>query len=197
MPIPGKLVELVSVALLAACTSQKEPAENAVAQLETSLNEIRADAQQYSAEQLLAVEASVNRLKENLAKQDYGAVLQAAPAVRSDLESLKSATATAKTNAEEMLATAQSEWNELTASVPPMVEKLQAKVDQISKSRKYPKGMDKAAFEAAKSDFETLKTEWTEAGAELASGQAADSVRKARSAKAKAEQLINQLEVQV
>lgn len=197
MPIPGKLVALVAVALLAACTSQKEPAENAIAQLETSLNEIRADAQQYSAEQLQAVEASVNRLKENLAKQDYGAVLQAAPAVRSDLESLKSATATAKTNAEEMLAAAQSEWNELTASLPPMVEKLQAKVDQISKSRKYPKGMDKAAFEAAKSDFETLKTEWTEAGAEFASGQAANAVRKARSAKAKAEGLINQLEVQV
>ena len=197
MRTPGKFVALVAVALLTACSSQKEPAENAVAQLEASLNEVRADAQQYSAEQLQSVEASVNRLKENLAKQDYGTVVQAAPAVRSDLESLKSATATAKTHAEEMLAAAQSEWNELTASVPPMVEKLQAKVDQISKSRRYPKGMDKAAFEAAKSGFETLKTEWTEAGAEFASGQAANAVRKARSAKAKAEELINQLEVQV
>ncbi len=197
MRIPGKLVALVAVALFAACTSQKEPAANAVAQLEASLNEIRTDAQQYSAEQLQSVEASVNRLKENLAKQDYGAVLQAAPAVRSDVESLKTATATAKAHAEEMVAEAQSEWNELTASVPPMVEKLQARVDQISKSRKYPKGMDKAGFEAAKSGFETLKTEWTEAGAEFASGQAANAVRKGRGAKAKAEGLINQLEVQV
>jgi chromosome segregation ATPase len=197
MSTPGKIVALVAAALLAACTSQKEPAENAIAQLETSLNEIRADAQQYSAEQLQSVEASVNRLKENLAKQDYGAVLQGAPAVRSDLESLKSATTTAKAHAEELLAEAQTEWSELTSSVPPMVEKLQAKVDQISKTRKYPKGMDKAAFEAAKSGLESLKTEWTEAGAEFASGQAADAVRKARNAKARAEQLINQLEVQV
>ena len=52
-----------------------------------------------------------------------------------------------------MLAAAQSEWNELTASVPPMVEKLQARVDQLSKTRKYPKGMDKAAFEAAKTEL--------------------------------------------
>lgn len=197
MRIPGKFVALTAVALLAACTSQEEPAGSAVSQLEASLNEIRADAQQYSAEQLQSVEASINRLKERLAKQDYGAVVQAAPAVRSDLEALKSATATAKANAEEMLAAAQSEWNELSASVPSMVEKLQARVDQISKSRKYPQGMDKTAFEAAKSGFETLKTEWTEAGTEFASGQAANAVRKARGAKAKAEVLISQLEAQV
>ena len=104
MRTPGTFVALVAVALLTACSSQKEPAENAVAQLEASLNEVRADAQQYSAEQLQSVEASINRLKENLAKQEYGTALKAAPAVRSDLESLKSATATAKTHAEEMLA---------------------------------------------------------------------------------------------
>ena len=123
--------------------------------------------------------------------------MKAAPAVRSDLECAQIGDRDREDNAEEMLAAAQSEWNELSASVPPMVEKLQARVDQISKSRKYPKGMDKAGFEAAKSGFETLKTEWTEAGAEFASGQAADAVRKARGAKAKAEDLINQLEVQV
>ena len=76
-----------------------------------------------------------------------------------------------------------------------MVEKLQARVDQLSKTHKYPKGMDKAAFEAAKTGFESLKTEWTEAGSEFTSGQAANAVRKARSAKAKAEELIQQLEV--
>jgi hypothetical protein len=109
---------------------------------------------------------------------------------------LKTAAAEAKADAEETLAAAQSEWTELTASVPPLVEKLQAKVDQLSKSRKYPKGMDKAGFEAAKSGFEALKTEWTEAGAEFASGQAANAVRKARNAKQKAEELMTQLEVQ-
>ena len=47
-----------------------------------------------------------------------------------------------------MLAAAQAEWTELTASVPPLVEAIQARVDQLSKSRKVPKGMDKAGFEA-------------------------------------------------
>jgi hypothetical protein len=143
------------------------------------------------------VEASVNRLKENLAKQDYRQVVMGAPSVASEVTALKEQVATAKADAEATMAAAKAEWDDLSASVPPMVEKLQARVDQLAKSRKYPKGMDKAGFDAAKANFESLKTEWTEAGSEFASGQAASAVRKARGAKAKAEELINSLEVKV
>ena len=73
--------------------------------------------------------------------------------------------------------------------------KLQARVDELSKSRKYPKGMDKAAFETAKSSLETLKAEWTEATSEFSAGRGPDAVRKARDAKSKAELLVAQLEI--
>jgi hypothetical protein len=193
----SRVIALAAAVILAACANQKEPAEQAVAKIDASLNELRTDAQQYAAEDLQAVDASVGRLKENLAKQDYRAVVMGAPSVASEVDALKEKVATAKSDAEATLAAAQSEWNDLTASVPPMVEKLQARVDQLSKSRRFPKGMDKAAFDSAKANFESLKTEWTEAGSEFASGQAASAVRKARSAKAKAEELINALEVKV
>ena len=186
----------LAATVLVACSSQKEPAENAVAKVDASLNEFRADAQQYAADQLQTVDASVKRLKDALANKNYRVVVSAAPSVTAEIDALKTSVAEAKQEAEATLAAAQSEWSDLTASVPPLVEKLQARVDELSKSRKYPKGMDKAAFEAAKSGFESLKTEWTEAGSEFAAGQAANAVRKARSAKAKAEELINTLEVQ-
>ena len=191
-----KLLAVAAVALLAACTSQKEPAEQTTASIEAGLNEIRADAQQYAAEQLQAADASVNRLKEHLARQDYSAVMQMAPAIRAELAALRTTVTEARADAESVAAAAQQEWDDLSAAVPPLVEKLQARVDQLSKTRKYPKGMDKAGFEAARSGFETLKTEWNEASAEFTSGQAASAVRKARSAKARAEELVNQLEVQ-
>jgi hypothetical protein len=191
------ILALAATAILAACANQKEPAENAVAKIEASLNDVRADAQKYAADQLQAVDTSVNRLKDNLAKKDYRNVVMGAPSVSSEVESLKSAVATAKADAEATLAAAQTEWNDLTSSVPPMVDKLQARVDQISKTRKFPKGMDKASFETAKTAFESLKSDWTEATSEFASGQAASAVRKARAAKGKAEELINQLEVKV
>ena len=190
-----KIVALAAAAMLAACTSQKEPAEQAVAKIEASLNDVRADAQKYAADQLKSTEASVNRLKENLAKQDYSAVVVGAPSVASESMRSRPPSPTAKTDAEATLAAAQTEWTDLNTSVPPMVEKLQARVDQLAKSKKFPKGMDKAAFETAKTGFESLKTEWTEATSEFASGQAANAVRKARGAKAKAEELITQLEI--
>ena len=196
MRIPGKLLALAALALLAACANKKEPAEAAVARVESQLSEVRADAQQYASERLQAVEASISSLKEKLANKEYLDVVQGAGPISREIVALKAATAEAKADAEATMAAAQSEWSELSASVPPLVEKLQAKVDQLSKSRKYPKGMDKAAFENAKSGFEALKTEWTEAGAEFASGAAANAVRKARDAKAKAEELMAQLEVQ-
>jgi len=183
--------------VLLACTSQKEPAENAVARVDASLTEIRADAQQYAADKLQAVDESVKKLKDALANKNYRVVVSAAPSVAAEVADLKTAITQGKEEAQATLAAAQTEWNDLSASVPPLVEKLQARVDQISKSRKYPKGMDKAGFEAAKSGFETLKSEWTEAGTEFASGQAANAVRKARNAKARAEELINALEVKV
>jgi len=190
-----KIVALAAAAMLAACTSQKEPAEQAVAKIEASLNEVRADAEKYAADQLKSTDASVARLKENLAKQDWSGVVVGAPSVSSEVEALKTTVAAAKSDAESTLAAAQSEWTDLSTSIPPMVEKLQARVDQLAKSKKFPKGMDKAGFETAKTNFESLKTEWTEAASEFASGQAANAVRKARSAKAKAEELVNQLQV--
>jgi len=189
-----RLIALAATVILAACANQKEPAEQAVSKIEMSLDGVRADAQQYAADQLAAVDASVKRLKDKLAQQDYDGVVGGAPSVASEVDALKSTVATAKADAEATLAAAQSEWNDLNSSVPGMVEKLQARVDQISKSKKYPKGMDKAGFETAKSGFEALKTEWTEASGEFASGQAANAVRKARNAKSKAEELMTQLE---
>jgi DNA repair exonuclease SbcCD ATPase subunit len=190
-------IALAATACLAACTNQQQPAENAVAKIQASLDEVRADAQKYAPDQLQTVETSVSRLKENLTKKDYSGVVVGAPSVASEVDGLRSTVATAKADAEANLAAAQTEWNDLSASVPPLVEKLQARVDQLSKTRRYPKGMDKAAFEAAKNTFEGLKNEWTEASNEFTSGEAGNAVRKARNAKSKAEELINQLEVKV
>ena len=115
----------------------------------------------------------------------------------SEVEALKAMVENARAEAEATVAAAQADWNELSASVPPMVQKLQARVDQLAKSRKYPKGMDKAAFDAARSSFDSLKTEWSEATADFDSGHGPDAVRKARSAKTRAELLLAQLEVPV
>ena len=192
MRMTNILAVLLAVALTA-CANQKEPAEKAVAQVEASLAQFRADAEQYATDELKGVDESITRLKEELANKNYKTVVMQTPTVASTVAALKDTVARKKAEAEEMLAAAQAEWTELNASVPEMVSKLQAKVDSLAKSRRMPKGLDKAGFEAAKQDFENLKSSWAEAGAEFSSGMAADAVRRARAAKAKAEELMQKL----
>ena len=185
------LVPIAAAAvLLTACSNQKEPAEKAVAQAEASLSKFRTEAQQYAPEELKVVEDSIDRLEAQLANKEYKTVVMQTPNVASSVAELKSTVARKKAEAEEVLAAAQQEWTELSASVPEIVAKLQEKVDSLAKSRRVPKGLDKASFEAAKQDFEVLKTSWAEAGAEFSSGLVADAVRRGRAAKAKGEELI-------
>lgn len=184
---------VVAAVMLAACANQKEPAENAVAQIEASLAQFKADAEQYAADELKGVEESIGNLKNELANKNYKAVVMQTPSVASTVAALKETVAKKKAEAEEMLAAAQAEWTELNASVPELVTKLQARVDSLNKSRRFPKGMDRASFDTAKADFEALKSSWAEAGAEFSSGMVADAVRRARAAKAKGEELVEKL----
>lgn len=186
-------VVAAAAVLMTGCANQKEPAEKAVAQVEASLAQFKDDAEKYAAEELKSAQESLDKLKNELANKNYKAVVLQTPNVASTVAALKDTVAKKKADAEEMLAAAQQEWTDLSASVPEMVTKLQAKVDSFAKSRKLPKGLDKAGFEAAQQDFEALKSSWAEAGAEFSSGMVADAVRRARAAKAKAEELVQKL----
>lgn len=183
--------------VLGACADQKAPAEQAVAKAESALAEFRADAEKYAADELKDVDSAVGNLKNNLARKDYGAVVMGAPPVSASIATLKETVNQRKADAEQMMAAAQTEWTDLSASVPKAVETLQARVEQLGKTRKFPQGMDKAGFEAAKADFENIKNSWTQASAEFAEGKMAEAVRKARVVKAQSEELMTKLEAKM
>jgi len=190
MRIAKMFVALTATALaLAACANHKEPAEKAIAQVESALAEIRADAEKYAPEDLKGLDESIATLKRGFGNKRYSEVLTAQPSVASAVTALKETIAKAKADSEEILAAAQAEWTELNASVPPLVDAIQGRVDTLTKSRKLPKDVDKPTFETIKTDFETVKTDWTSATQEFTAGAAADAVRKGRAARAKAEEI--------
>jgi hypothetical protein len=194
-----KLFAMVAAAslALAACANQKEPAEQAFAKVESALAEFHADAEKYAADELKDVDSAVGTMKNNLARKDYGAVVMGAPSVSASIAALKETVTQRKADAEQMMAAAQTEWTDLSANLPKAVETLQARVDQLAKSHKFPKGMDKAGFDAAKADLESLKAEWTAASAEFAEGKVAEAVRKARTIKAQSEEMMTKLEAKM
>ena len=126
---------IIATALLAfGCSSQKEPAEKAVAQIETSVASIREDAAKYAPEELASVDASLTAAKDKLAKKDYKAVLADTGQLNTSLNTLKETVAEKKAMAEAAVAAANEQWTTLSADVPKMVAAIQSRVDVLSKS---------------------------------------------------------------
>ena len=178
----GLLATLAAWALVG-CMNQKAPAEQAVAAAETSLGAIRDEAQKYVPDQLQAVDAQLNAMKDNLSKGNYPAVLAAAANVTSSISGLKDVADNKKAQADAALAKAKDAWGPMSSDVPKMVDTIQARVDKLSKERHLPKGVTKDNVASAKSALDSMKSAWTEASNAAATGDYTTAVSKAQTVK--------------
>jgi hypothetical protein len=85
------LVASVTALIVFGCTSQKEPAERAVANIDAALGTGHDAAAKYALDGLQSVEAQVATLKDNLSKGEYKKVLADAPAVTTAVANLQQA----------------------------------------------------------------------------------------------------------
>ncbi|HEY3783752.1 MAG TPA: hypothetical protein VGL55_00550 [Steroidobacteraceae bacterium] len=187
------LVASVATVLMFACSSQKAPAEQAVADIDTALSAVHDTAAKYSPEMLQNVEGQVATLKGNLAKGDYKDVLAAAPAVNTAITSLKQDAETKQAAADAALAQTKQQWRTLSTDVPKMVDAIKAQIDTLSKSRKLPKGITKASLESAKTDAAALDSQWTDATNAVSNEDYAGAVTKGQAVKDKATQIMQSL----
>lgn len=188
MRISQMFLSFSAAVLLAACTSQEEPAKNAVAQGEAALSEARADAQKYAAEELKAPEATLAKFKDAVAKKEYKTVLEGIPQFNDEMKKLNE-TITVNKTAE---AAATTEWQALNNEVPKAVEEIEARMKTLSAGR-LPKDVTKENFEAAKAGIEPLKAQWAEASAAATQGNLLEAADKGRQVKMKAEEIKSQL----
>jgi hypothetical protein len=185
---------LASVLLLAsACANYKEPAQAAISEAEAALQNIAADAQKYAPDQYQAVADQLASAKATFAKGDYKAALSAARDLPAKVTELGATVTKAKDAA---VAGLKDEWNSLSADVPQMLEAIQSRVDMLSKSRKLPKNIDQASFDAAKSGLETMKQSWTQATQASAAGNVEEAVAAVKAAKEKGTEILGLLKMQ-
>jgi hypothetical protein len=191
MRIGTLFISLAAIAVVATgCSSKEEPARAAVASTEAALNGVRDDASRYAPEQLQAVEAKVEGLKTSLVKEEYKEVIAAAPNVTKEITALRDVVVARQTQN----AAATNEWEALKEEVPRLVQSIQVRVDSLTGS-KLPKEVTKEDFEAAKTDLENMKTQWSEATAAFGAGDATQAADKGRAVKAKAEELMGTLAI--
>jgi len=187
------LLAMLAAVMMVGCAMQKAPAEQAVAAAEASLATIHDSAQKYVPDQLQAVEAQLDGVKDSLSKGDYKGVLAAAPALTTAISGLKDAAAAKQAEVEAALAKAKDAWGSMSTDVPKMVDAIQSRVDVLSKSHHLPKGVTKDSLASAKSGLDSMKAAWGDASNAATSGDYTTAMSKAQAVKDQATQLMQSL----
>ena len=175
---------------LAACASQKEPAEAALAAAETKFKEMGAEIQKYLPERYAEVEARLAALRESVASQDYRDVVAGATAAQDDI---KRAVADARIKRAQVLIEMEGEWNDMVKTMPAMVSAMDRKIS--SQRGRPPKGMTADAWKQTIAEYDSARDAWSKAAAEMTSQTFEATVLAARDAKAKIVEIMDKLEV--
>ena len=179
-----KTVGFLAVAaalLLGACANQMEPAQKAIAGVESAVNAAAPDAGKYVPDQLAAVQKKLGDLKTSFDNKDYAAVLTGAPGVLTDAQGLLGAAMLKK---DEVVKALGAQWPALAASLPGLVSSVTSHVAAMAKNKHLPAGVDLAAAKSAVADAGSL---WSKAQAAFAAGNIEEAVNTANDVKAKAE----------
>jgi hypothetical protein len=175
---------------LTACASQKEPAEQALAALETKFSDAGAEVRQYLPERYAELEKSVAGLRDSLAAKDYGDVVKGAAAAQ---DALKHAIADARVARAQGLAALDTEWDDLVKTMPGMISAMDKKIS--SQRGRAPKGMSGAEWKQTIADYDAARDAWGKAASEMTRATFEASVTAAREAKAKIAAIMEKLDV--
>lgn len=176
------LFVLLAGLAVAACANLEEPAKKVLADVDSTISAVSADAQKYVPEQYTAVNQKLTDLKAAFDKKDYKAVVEGGPGLLADAKSLAEATAAKKT---EVLEALKTQWTAIAAAVPQSLSAIDAKLADIKKTHKMPKGVTKDAVAAATAGAADVKSAWTDATSAFGSGDLQGAMDKAKAVQAK------------
>lgn len=167
---------LVVLLLLAGCTSQKEPAQIALGNVEAVIAAASTDAATYAPDRLMDVQSRLGRLQASFDRQDYAAVLAAAPEAMSAAHALVSESAAAKAAADKAL---NEQWTALAATVPGYTNAVRRRIELLGKKSagRLAAGMD---LEAARVRLDGAVALWSKAQAAFAAGNLNEAVSTAQ-----------------
>lgn len=175
---------------LAACASQKEPAEQALAAIEKKFQDSGAEIQKYLPERHAEIAKSIDSLRQGIASKSYGDVVAGAKDVEN---SLKGAVAEARIERAKAQIALEDEWAELSKSMPAMISAMDKKID--SQHGRPPKGVAKDAWKATIAEYDAARDAWSKAAGEISRANFEASVLAARDAKAKITAIMESLGV--
>ncbi len=174
---------MIAAVALAACSSQKVPAQAAVTAAEQAFAAVSAEAVKVLPDQTKDVQTALDSAKAALAKGDYQAALTEAQGLTAKISALASAVAAKK-------AELVQSWAALSAGLPQVIEAIKSRVDILAKAKKLPAGMDAAKLDSVKTGLASITQAWGEATAAAGANDVAGAVAKAAMVKSKAGEML-------
>lgn len=171
-PQRSALICCVLLALLSACTSQREPARRVLQDIEATLGAVSDDAAKYVPEELAEVQTTLDDLKAAYDAHDYKAVLSRGPALLGEAHGLSADAAARKA---EIAESHTQQWTSLAAAVPQLFTTVHARLNLLSqaKNRKLAAGVD---LDAAKSALRDATSQWSKAQGAFGNGNMSEAV---------------------
>ena len=187
------LICSVLLALLGACSNQREPAQRMMQDIETTLGGVAEDAAKYVPGELTGVQMKLDDLKTAYDAQDYKAVLARGPAILAEAKGLAADTAAKKS---EIAKDQSDQWRSLSAAVPALFTAVQTRLDLLSqkKNRKMAAGID---LDAAKSALSDATSEWSKAQGAFGNGNMNEAVSTAKDVETKLQTLAGTLKAEL
>jgi hypothetical protein len=181
------------LALLGACTNQREPAQRMMQDIEATLGSVSDDAAKYVPGELVDVQTKLDDLKTAYESHDYRAVLARGPALLGEAHGLAADAAAQRA----VIAKDQrDQWTSLAAAVPALFTAVQARLDLLSqkKNGKLASGID---LDAAKSALAEATSRWSKAQGAFGNGNMSEAVPTAQDVESRLEALAGTLKAEM
>ncbi|MFO1320096.1 MAG: hypothetical protein U1F52_10805 [Burkholderiales bacterium] len=189
MKLTKSLVAVALVAVLTACSSEKEPAQLAINAAQQAVESARAEGAKFAADKFGELEAALKAAQDQFAKGDYKEALAAAGPLAAKAQEVLKVAAAKKEEAAKAAEAAKAElakhWEEISASVPTMVDAVTRQLDVLGKAKKLPEGLDKEKLAAMKPALDEAVKALEEAKTAATSGDLAKALETGKGVKDK------------
>jgi len=172
-------VALVSL-VMAACAGQKEPAQQAIADLDAALAKVAEMGEKYMPEEYAEVQAQLAGLKSSFDSGDFDAVVAGAPKAAAAIRKLQADSIIAKADLAKQM---NAEWVEIAKTMPDMIVSVDRQISKFAASGRTPKGMDRDAYQQLVASFDEAKKTWTAAAEAGNAGKYEEAVTQSRQVK--------------
>jgi hypothetical protein len=167
--------------VVAACSTQKEPAQKLISDVEAAANAARPEASKYVPDDLARVDSKLGALKADFDKKNYKAVLDDGQPALSEAQALAGAAQAKK----DLIARGfEDQWTALSNAIPGNSGSIQSRIDFLGRkeNKKLAGGVD---LSEARSGLSDAEADWTKAQDAHTRGSVEEAVTIAKQVQAK------------